>query len=46
MTKKDKYHEDFRSESSVLEKLKPGVFSAYYGGHRLELIHLMNGREI
>ena len=42
----EKYHGDFRSESSILERLKPGVFSASYGGHGLELIHLMDGQGV
>ena len=42
----EKYHGDFRSESSILEKLKPGVFSAYYGAHGLELIHLRDGQGV
>ena len=42
----EKYHGDFRSESSILEKVKPGVFSAYYGGHGLELIHLRDGQGV
>ena len=42
----EKYHGDFRSESSILERLKPGVFSASYGGHGLELVHLMDGQGV
>ena len=42
----EKYHGDFRSESSILEKLKPGVFSAYYGAHGLELIHMRDGQGV
>ena len=40
----EKYHRDFRSGSSILEKLKPGVFSAYNDG--LELIHLRDGQGV
>ena len=41
----EKYHGDFRSESSILEKLKPGLFSV---DHRLgqELVHLRDGQGV
>ena len=42
----EKYHGDFRSESWVLEKVKPGVFSADYGDHGLEMIHLRDGQGV
>ena len=42
----EKYHGDFRSESSILEKLKPGVFSAVCGENRLGLIHLSDGQGV
>ena len=42
----EKYHGDFRSESSILEKLKPGLFSAYYGTSGLQLIHVRDGQGV
>ena len=42
----EKYHGDFRSGSSILEEVKPGLFSACYGGHGLELIHLKDGQGV
>ena len=42
----EKYHGGFRSESSFLKKVKPGVFSACYGNGGLELIHLRDGQGV
>ena len=42
----EKYHGNFSSGSSILTRIRPGVFQAQYGAHGLELVHYRDGQGV
>ena len=42
----ERHHGDFSSGSSILGKIRPGIFQAQYGAHGLEMVHFKDGQGV
>lgn len=42
----ERHHGDFSSGSSILGRIRPGVFQTQYGPHGLEMVHFKDGQGV